>query len=71
MISVSCEKNSHLKIVDITTGSRYTFWEAVAQKQHYEKPTLRDLGCTPVGSTDVPHRPGDGGALGGALEPAA
>ncbi len=40
--------------------SRYTFLELVAQKQHYEKPTLRDLGCTPLGSPNVPHRSADG-----------
>jgi hypothetical protein len=43
--------------------------EVVAQKQHYEKPTLRDLGCTPVGSPNVPHRSGDGGASGRPFEP--
>jgi len=53
------------------THSRYTFLEAVAQKQHYEKPTLRDLGCTPVGSLNVPHRSGDGSASGRTFEPTA
>jgi hypothetical protein len=53
------------------THFRYTFLEVVAQKQHYEKPTLRDLGCTPLGSLNVPHRSGDGSASRGALEPTA
>jgi hypothetical protein len=59
------------KTVDIMAHSSYTFLEAVAQKQHYEKPTLRDLGCTPVGSLDVPHRSSDGSASRGALKPTA
>ena len=60
--------SSHSKTVDIMTPSRYTFLELVAQKQHYEKPTIRDLGCTPLGSFNVPHRSGDGSASRGALE---
>src|SRR5438309_6208563 len=51
------------------TLSRYTFLEAVAQKQHYEKPTLRDLGCTPLGSLNVPHRTGDGSSSRRPFEP--
>jgi len=47
---------------------RYTFLEVVAQRQHYEKPTLPDLGCTPVGSFDVPRPSGDGSTSRGALE---
>jgi hypothetical protein len=47
----------------------YTFLEVVAQKQHYEKPTLRDLGCTPLGSFAFPHRTSDGSTSRGALEP--
>jgi hypothetical protein len=53
------------------TPSSYTFLEVVAQKQHYEKPTLRNMGCTPLGSSDVPHRSGDGGTSRRPLEPTA
>ena len=62
-------QKSEQKPVDIMTPFRYTFLEAVAQKQHYEKPTLRDLGCTPLGSLNVPYRSGDGSTSRGALEP--
>jgi hypothetical protein len=51
------------------TPFRYTFREVVAQRQHYEKPTLRNLGCTPVGSFDVPRPSGDGSTSRGAFEP--
>jgi hypothetical protein len=58
-------------MIDITNPASYTFWEAVAQKQHYEKPTIRDLGCTPLGSVTLSRRAGDGSASRRALEPAA
>src|ERR1700680_2978727 len=65
------EVSSQSKLVDIMTPFRYTFQEVVAQRTHYEKPTLRYLGCTPLGSTHVPHRSGDGSAAGRAFKPAA
>jgi hypothetical protein len=64
-------QSSLSKTVDIMTPFRYTFLEVVAQKQHYEKPTLRDLGCTPLGSINVPHRSGDGSASRGTPKPTA
>jgi hypothetical protein len=65
------EVDSDQKSVDIMTPSSYTFLEVVAQKQHYEKPTLRNLGCTPLGSSDVPDRSGDGSTSRRPLEPTA